>query len=108
MSGPPIAITCDCGETRSVPYGERWQCETCGRSWNTAQIPADEYAGLLRRVRRHKVEVLVLAAGAAAIFIPLILFVSTRFIFLTPAALALCLFMVLPAWRRRYRRTARC
>jgi hypothetical protein len=107
MKGPPITIACECGETRSVPYGDRWRCEQCNRSWNTAQIPAEEYAGLLRRVRRHKLEVLAMAGVAAAILIPLIVVVNYRFIFLTPMAMAVWLFVVVPAWRRRYHRTAR-
>ena len=63
MRRPPITIKCECGETEEVAYGERWRCERCGRSWNTQQIPAEEYEGLLRRMRRHKLE--VLAAGGA-------------------------------------------
>src|ERR1043166_3727620 len=59
---PPITITCECGATRGVPYGERWRCEDCGRSWNTLQIPPEEYEGLLRRVRRHQYEALGMAA----------------------------------------------
>jgi hypothetical protein len=105
MKGPPIAITCECGATRSVPYGDRWTCETCGRSWNTAQIPVEEYEGLLRRVRRHRLEILAVGAVVAAVLVPLII-VSDRFVLLAPPAIAVWLFVVLPAWRRRYRRTA--
>ena len=107
MSRPPITIRCECGETRDVAYGERWRCEACGRSWNTAQIPAEEYEGLLRRVRRHKVEALAMTAIAAAVMIPLIVVVSSRFIALVPIVMAAWLFVVLPFWRRRYHRTAR-
>src|SRR2546421_5353704 len=105
MKQPPITITCECGETQSVPYGDRWLCEHCGRSWNTAQIPAEQYESLLRRVRRHKLEVLAMAGVAAAVLIPLIVFVSSRFVLLTPLALAVWLFIVLPALRRRDPRT---
>jgi hypothetical protein len=104
---PPITITCECGTKKDVPYGERWNCEQCGRSWNTQQIPAEEYEGLLRRVRRHKVEAVVLAAVVAGILIPLIAFVSATFIFLVPMVMAGWLFLFLPFWRRRYRETAR-
>jgi Flp pilus assembly protein TadB len=107
MRKPPITIKCDCGETRDVSYGERWRCERCGRSWNTQQIPAEEYEGLLRRVRRHKLEVLAMAAIGAAVLIPLIVVVSPGFILLVPMAMIAWLFLVLPVWRRRYRRTAR-
>jgi Flp pilus assembly protein TadB len=107
MSKPPITINCDCGETKAVAYGERWRCERCGRSWNTQQIPAEEYEGLLRRMRRHKLEALAAAAVAAAVLIPLIVVVSGRFIGLVPIVMALWLFVFLPFWRRRYHRTAR-
>jgi hypothetical protein len=104
---PPITIRCDCGETNDVAYGDRWVCENCGRAWNTQQIPDEEYEGLLRRVRRHKIEIVAVAAAAAAVFVPLIVFVSQRIILLALPAMFLWIFVVLPAWRRRYRRTAR-
>ena len=103
---PPITIRCDCGQTRYVAYGERWTCEDCGRSWDTRQIPAEEYEGLLRRVRRHKLEAVGAAALSAAIMVPLIVLVSERYILLTPMVMVLWLFGFLPYWRRRYRQTA--
>lgn len=107
MSKPPITIKCECGDSKEVAYGERWRCERCGRSWNTQQIPAEEYEGLLRRVRRHRIEVLALAAIAAAVLIPLIAVVNSGLIVLIPAVMGVWLFLVLPFWRRRYHRTAR-
>jgi hypothetical protein len=106
MGKPPITITCDCGETRRVPYGERWTCERCKRSWNTAQIPAEDYDGLLRSMRRHKLEALVPATILIAILIPLIAFVSNGFVFVVPIVAAAWLFLFLPFWRRRGRRVA--
>src|SRR5437763_10635572 len=106
VAKPPITINCECGEKRDVAYGERWQCEKCGRSWNTAQIPAEEYEQLLRSVRRHKLEILALGAVAGAVLIPLIAFVSARFIAVVPLVMALWLFVIVPRWRWRYRRTA--
>ena len=107
MREPPITVTCDCGTGASLAYGERWTCERCGRSWNTQQIPAEDYEGLLRRMRRHKIEVLAAAAMAAAVLVPLIVFVSGRFIAVVPMAMAAWLFLFMPYWRRRYRRSAR-
>jgi hypothetical protein len=104
---PPITIRCECGETKDVAYGERWRCGRCGRSWNTQQIPAEEYEGLLRRMRRHKIEALAAVAISAAVLIPLIVIVSSRYILLVPTVMAAWLFVALPFWRRRYRRTAR-
>jgi hypothetical protein len=106
VAKPPITISCECGEKRDLAYGERWECETCGRVWNTQQIPREEYDELLRQVRRRKLEAFVAAILGAAVMIPLIGFVSTRFIALVPFAMAGWLFGFLPAWRRRYRRTA--
>jgi Flp pilus assembly protein TadB len=107
VAKPPITIKCECGETRDVAYGARWQCETCGRAWNTQQIPPEEYEGLVRRVRRHQFEALAVAGIAAAIMIPLIAVVSSAFIALVPMLMVAWLFVFLPFWRRRYRRTAR-
>lgn len=107
MRRPPIRITCECGESKEVAYGERWRCERCGRSWNTQHIPAEEYDGLLRRMRRHKLEVLAAAGFLAAVLVPLIVVVSSRFIAVVPMVMAIWLFVFLPFWRRRYRRTAR-
>ena len=106
MRKPPITISCECGERKDVAYGDRWRCERCGRSWNTQQIPAEEYEGLLRRMRRHKLEAVAAGALAAAVIIPLVV-VSERFILLVPMVMAIWLFVFLPFWRRRYRRSAR-
>ena len=107
MGRPPITVTCDCGETKDVPYGERWECERCGRRWNTQQIPAEEYDGLLRRMRRFRLEVLGFAVLVAAVVIPLIVFVSASLIFTVPLIAAAWLFLYLPMWRRKTRRAAR-
>jgi hypothetical protein len=107
MAKPPITIKCECGETKEVPYGQRWICERCQRSWNTEQIPAEEYAGLLRRMRRYRLEAFCLAAVLAAILVPLIVVVNPTFIFLTPMVAAGWLFLYLPRWRRKIRTAAR-
>jgi hypothetical protein len=106
MQKPPITISCDCGEAREVPYGESWRCDSCGRVWDTKQIPADEYEGLLRRMRRARREAIAVAAVLAAIMVPLIVLVNTAFIFVVPVVAAVWLFLYLPFWRRRTRRAA--
>jgi Flp pilus assembly protein TadB len=107
MRRPPITIKCECGETKEVAYGERWRCERCRRSWNTQNIPAEEYESLLRRMRRHKLEVFALSGLMAAVLVPLIVVVSSRFIAVVPMVMAIWLFVFLPFWRRRYHRSAR-
>ena len=94
------------GETREVPYGEAWRCESCGRVWDTNQIPAEEYEGLLRRMRRVRLEAFGIAAALAAIMVPLIVLVNPALVFTVPAVAAVWLFLYLPFSRRRTRRTA--
>ena len=107
MRKPPITVKCECGDTKEVPYGERWRCEKCHRSWDTSQIPAAEYDGLLLKMKRYRLEALAVAGVLAAILVPLIVVVSVGFIFMTPVVAAAWLFLYLPMWRRRARRAAR-
>src|SRR6266567_713076 len=53
--GPRITLTCECGERRDLRYGERWQCEQCGRTWDTHRIPVEECAAIQRIQRRFVV-----------------------------------------------------
>jgi len=57
-------------------------------------------------MRRHKLEVFALGGLMAAVLVPLIVVVSSRFIAVVPMVMALWLFVFLPFWRRRYQRTA--
>jgi hypothetical protein len=57
-------------------------------------------------MRRHKIEVLVVAALAVTVLALLIVFVSGRVLAAVPFVMAVWLFWFLPYWRRRYRRTA--
>jgi hypothetical protein len=91
VPNPPITISCDCGAVGSAAYGERWRCESCGRSWDTTQIPAGEYATLLRSVRRHKVLIVGPPLLAAAVLVPLTVLVGLQF--------AALLFVVTLVWR---------
>jgi hypothetical protein len=50
--GPPITVSCECGQKRELRYGERWRCESCGRRYDTNRIPVEEYDSL-RRSRAH-------------------------------------------------------
>jgi len=66
--GPPITVTCECGERRDLRYGERWRCEGCGRRYDTNRIPVGEYAALRRdRVRDRIVPSIVFAALACVV-----------------------------------------
>src|SRR3954469_23378455 len=72
LGGPPIAVTCECGEKRDLRYGEAWTCERCGRRWDTNQIPREDYEAVRRTQLRFRVlPVLfgVLVASVALFFI---------------------------------------
>ncbi len=103
-AAPPIGITCDCGESNSVAYGDTWQCEKCGKRWNTSQIPRDAYERRNRRMRRFRLEIAAFAAVFLAVFLPLLLFGEMRFIFLGIVVALAWMFLYMPFWRRRVRR----
>ena len=107
MKGPPITIRCECGETKQVPYPERWTCEQCGRSWNTGQIPAEEYEGILREMRRFRLNAIAAAAILTVVFSILALTVSQSLFLLLPVLLAFWYIWYMPLWRRKVRRRAR-
>jgi hypothetical protein len=104
MRAPPIAIDCDCGERGSVAYGEVWTCEKCGRRWNTAQIPAEAFERRNRQMRRFQLEILVFVVLILAVFVPLVLFVESRYLFLGIIVGLAWMFLYMPLWRRRVRR----
>lgn len=106
MKGPPITVQCDCGAAQLVRYGETWTCPTCGRRWNTGQIPAAEYESLLRRLRRYKLELVGLTLAVLGVFVPLIVLVDGSLVFLAAIAAFALVFVYLPFWRRRIRRAA--
>lgn len=92
---------------KHVPYGETWQCESCGRRWNTSQIPAGEYEGLLRDMRRLRLVPIAVALGTALVFGLLAIFVAESLFLLMPVVLGMWFLAYMPWWRRRIRRRAR-
>jgi hypothetical protein len=100
--GPPITVTCECGERRDLKYGERWRCDGCGRVWDTNQIPIEQYAAIReRQVRQRLVPILAaLVIGAAALFFALQGRTLAPFIIVPFGAFIWNLF-IRPARRRR-------
>lgn len=90
-----------------MAYGDVWRCEQCGRRWNTNQIPADEYWGIMRDMRRLRLVVVGVAAGAALLFGVLALTVAESIFLLFPVVLAAWFLWYMPWWRRKIRRRAR-
>ena len=79
MREPPITVTCDCGQVTYLRYGDRWTCPTCGKTWNTSQIPKDDYASLLRSVRRYRWIALGPPIALAAVLVPLAIVVGFQY-----------------------------
>ena len=105
MQKPPITISCDCGERREVAYGEAWTCDSCGRVWDTNQIPVEQYRAIRNTQLRYRVLPIAYGLGvlALAMFFTLTGNIFSVFILL-PLGLMLWFYFVRPAHRRRYRR----
>jgi hypothetical protein len=105
LRGPPIAVTCDCGEKRDLRYGETWRCERCGKRWNTRQIPAEQYEVIRRTQLRFRVLPVVfgLLVAGAAIFFTLTDNLFSVFILLPLGTMTWFVF-IRPTHRKRYRR----
>ena len=43
-----ITLRCDCGAEGRAQHGERWVCPKCGRTYDTSQIPSEDYDAISR------------------------------------------------------------
>jgi Flp pilus assembly protein TadB len=104
LRGPPITITCECGEKRDLRYGEDWRCERCGKRWDTRQIPAEQYDAIRRLQWRFRLMPIVVGVVVAALAI---FFTLTGNIFnvfvLLPLAMMIWFVFLRPVHQRRYR-----
>jgi hypothetical protein len=103
--GPLITLTCECGQRREVRYGEHWQCEGCGRTFDTHKIPLEEYAAIRRTQLRYRMVPLI---SGLFLLAAVILFVAEGKAFgaliVVPFLLASWNMFVRPFFRTRYRR----
>jgi hypothetical protein len=104
--GPPITVTCECGQKRDLQYGEQWRCEACGRSYDTRKIPIEEYAAIRRTQLRYRV--IPLAAGLVLLAAMIGFFVAgsafSGFVLVAFAGASWVMF-VRPFFRARYRKS---
>jgi fatty acid desaturase len=107
MRGARITVRCDCGATGYVPYGERWECSGCPRRWNTGQIPADEYWGIMRDMRKLRINVLCTALAIMVPIAALSAFLGARLLLLLPVVMSFWFLFYMPRWRRQVRERAR-
>jgi hypothetical protein len=103
--GPLITVKCECGKRRELHYGEQWECEGCGRRFDTSKIPIEEYAAIRRTQIRYRL--LPLVAGVL-LLIAMILFVlaGRAFSGLVAVAFVFAAWAIFgrPFFRARYRR----
>ena len=101
MEKPPITLTCECGQTQAVPYGERWQCSKCRRTWDTSQIPEADYEAVLRIQRRYRIIPMLLLLIAGATVVLFVALGRVLAVILLPLVLSLWFMFVRPLQRRR-------
>jgi hypothetical protein len=104
--GPPITVTCECGQKRDLQYGEQWQCEGCGRSYDTRKIPLEDYAAIRRTQLRYRL--IPLIAGLILLAAMIVFFIAgSAFSGLVLIAFvgASWVMFVRPFFRTRYRKS---
>lgn len=107
---PLITLSCDCGAQGAqglVALGERWTCPTCGRTYDTSQIPKSDLDELLGAVKRYRLLALGPPVVAAAVLVPLAIYSGLQYAFLLFILMAAWGLMVLPHLRRRAERAVR-
>lgn len=107
MRGAQITVRCDCGDIGYVQHGQRWTCRKCGRRWNTAQIPADEYWEIMRDMRRLRFTVIGVALTLVVPIAALAPFAGIRILLLLPIVMSFWFMFYMPRWRRQVRERAR-
>ena len=104
--GPPITVTCECGQKRDLQYGEQWQCEGCGRSYDTRKIPLKEYAAIRRTQLRYRI--IPLTAGIILLAATIVFFIAgSAFsgVVLVAFAGASWVMFLRPFFRTKYRKS---
>lgn len=101
MREPPITITCDCKNAAPVGYGERWTCESCGKTWDTSQIPREEYDALIASVRRYRLLTIGPPLVLSLVLVPMTIFIDVRYAFLLFVLILAHGLVVMPQLRRR-------
>lgn len=101
MRAPPITVTCDCGVSKPVAHGDRWTCPECGKTWDTSQIPREDYDRLLRSVRRYRLWTIGPPLAMSAVLIPLAVVAGIQFALLLFVLVLAHLLLVMPRVRSR-------
>ncbi|MGB9184052.1 MAG: hypothetical protein WCB67_08290 [Solirubrobacteraceae bacterium] len=102
--GPPITLTCECGEKRYLRYGQRWTCEQCARTWDTSRIPIEQYLAVRQTQLRFRRVPMIISLLALICVIAFII-AGRAFGGLIVVALGATTWSMFfrPMYRRRYR-----
>lgn len=105
MRAPRITLRCDCGAEALVAFGERWTCESCGRTYDTTGIPDADFRAIQTLRRRYRVFGYA-GVSVVAAFVLLLAITAQQFqLFIgLPFILLLWFMYVRPLMRSRYRR----
>ena len=102
--GPRITLTCKCGETNYLHYGEEWTCPKCGRHWNTRRIPMEQYAAIRKtQMRYRRVPIAVSALSLAAVIAFIIVGKAVAGLLIVALLATTWSMFFRPVHRRRYR-----
>ena len=105
LKGPPVTITCECGNSAEVAYGTSWKCDRCGRRYDTAKIPKDQYDKVKNLTLRYRA--IPIALGAVSISLA-IFFTLTGNVFsvfiLLPSVLLVWFMIIRPVHRRSFQK----
>jgi hypothetical protein len=102
--GPRITLDCDCGERRYLRYGERWTCESCGKTWDTSRIPLDQYAAIrATQLRYRRVPIAICAAALVCVVAFIIVGKALGGLILIAVAATTWNIFFRPIYKRRYR-----
>jgi hypothetical protein len=105
LRGPPITVTCECGERAELAYGEQWRCPSCGRRYDTARIPAEDYERIRRTQFRYRILPTAYGLFVSAVAVFFIVTGNAFSVFiLLPISLTAWFLFIRPIHRGRYRR----
>ena len=107
VKGPPISVVCECGQKALVAYPSTWVCEKCGRRWNTGQIPAEDYEGLMTDMKRLRLEVVGVTLLLGVGLLVMAIFVNASLLLMLPVIMGGWYLVYMPRWRRKVRARTR-
>jgi hypothetical protein len=105
MKAPRITLRCDCEAEGMAAYGDRWTCPECGRTYDTAKIPASDYESIRSLDRRYRIAIWCVVSVMAAIVLAVALTGQLFSVFAGLAVVLLSWFLFIkPVVHRRHRR----